>query len=343
MPKYHHEYNAIDDPSLRDLHEGKDLADQIYGQIHGIWDACNPESWGEYSHPVSDPESSLISIMYLREMIHPLPRPEQEQIEKDLRTLAERVRRLYPDFVFDCVEKFGYARSRGRNPRMSEEDIQDVIQKAYSAAEEISSHYRSDFLVKVINQEHRLTLFAKDAMYYIFEREAEKLEDELLEAAYPSRPWDKEWRPRYAIDDGGEANAELQDRVTLFQDALRRLEQLVTELHDPLVRGIADEVLKRIKLYLQHFIDRIDESREYRPREDREILGNLDLDRAYHLLEFSSSSSRPTKEEVVKRYRDLAKKNHPDIVGDAGTARMAAINAAIAMIAKTWEKENISK
>lgn len=52
MPKYRSEYNAIDDPSLRDLHEGKDLFDKIYTQIHEIWDACDPIAAGDYTFPV---------------------------------------------------------------------------------------------------------------------------------------------------------------------------------------------------------------------------------------------------------------------------------------------------
>lgn len=280
--------------------------------------------------------------MYLREMVRPLPKPEQEQIERDLRTLAERVKMVYPKYVLDCVERFGYARSRGRNPRMSEKDIREVIQQAYDASEEVFSYHRSDFLIKIINQEHRLTLFAKDAMYYVFEQEAMKLEDNLIDAAYPARSWDPEWKPRYALEDEGEANTALQEWVKVFQDSLHHLEQLAEELHDPLVKGIAAEALKRMRMYLQHFIDRITESREYRPSEDQEVIGDLDLSGAYRLLEFPSSS-RPSKQDVVKRYRELAKKNHPDVVGDEGTARMAGINVAVGIIAKTWKEEKDSK
>ncbi len=331
MPKYRGDYNPIDDPSLRDLAEGKDLADQIGREMEEIYALTDPIQWGEYGYPVSDPEQLLVAIEDIRRKLAPLPKPEQEQQERSIRTLAERVRRVYPEFVTDLVERYGQARSRGRDSHTSERTIQDIIQKATDEAENIQSYYLADYLVKIIDQDRRFRLFVKEPMYYVFEREARALETELFDAAYPA----EFWNPSISIGDAGEAKKELDEKIETFQSAVLRLAQLAEEMHDPLVKDVAKDAIARAESLLKRFRDRVNEPDEYQPRQESQTANNLEG--AYQLFGFLPSAN-PTKQEVTKRYLELAKINHPDIVGDEGTKRMANINAAMQIIRKTWNE-----
>ena len=109
MPKYRGEHDPIDDPSMRDLEAGKDLADQARQEIHEIYELSDQSQWLEYGHHIPDPEQLLIKVKDIRQMTGRLPVVEQRQIEKELREVVERALRVYPAFVADLVERFGHA------------------------------------------------------------------------------------------------------------------------------------------------------------------------------------------------------------------------------------------
>ncbi len=333
MPKYRGDYNPIDDPSLRDLAEGKDLSDQIKREMEEIYALTDPIQWGEFGYPVSDPEQLLVTVDYIRRKLSPLPKPEQDQLERSIRTLAERVRRVYPEFVTDLVERYGHARSRGREPHTREQAIQEIIQKATDEAENIQPYFIADYLVKIIDQDRRLRLFVKEPMYYVFEREARALERDLFDSVYLG----EFWNPSMAIGDAGEAKKDLNEKIEMFQSAVLRLTQLAWEMHDPLVKDVAKDAILRVEAFLKRFIDRVNEPDVYQPRQEDQTANNLEA--TYQLFGFLPSA-QPTKQEVTKRYLELAKINHPDIVGDEGTKRMANINAAMQIIRKTWDESH---
>jgi len=333
MPKYRGDYNPIDDPSIRDLKEGRDLADQVRQEIQDLYLLSDPYESTAYGYSVPDPEEMLLTISYFPQMIAPLPNLEQAQINKEIQGLVERVRNMYPAFVADAVERFGHAQSVGREARMSAQDIREVIVKAKDASTQVRPSVVEEFLATILQQEHRLALFAKEPRYYVFEREAEKLERELYEAAYPY-VWGN---PMRAIEDTGEAETKLREQEELFREAVAHLSQLVNEMQDPVVKQVCQETVKRLGQYLERFKKRIEEPGAYRHGQD---VGSIEsLDSAYQVLGFTDSV-RPEKAEVRKRYIELAKANHPDIVGDEGTRRMAAINAAMQVLRETWKEED---
>ncbi len=336
MAKYRGDYDPIDDPSLRDLLEGKDVADQALREIDDVYALSDPFQWGEYGYPVPDPESLLVRVHDIRSMLESLPKPEKEKIEQDIRGLVDRVVQVYPHFVTDLVERFGYAQSIGREARMSAEDIREVIAKAIDASSRIRADKMQDYLITIFREEHRLTLLVKEPRYYVFEREAAKLERELSEAAFPFF-WGDRWDPKRAIGDAGEAEAKLKEREKIFEETTARLAQLMEEMHDPLVKGIAQDTLQRFGQYLEFFKKRNEESGTYQP--EKEVRPVQSIDNAYRALGFTGSL-RPSKEEVTKQYVKLAMENHPDKVGDEGTKRMAAINVAMKVLRETWEKED---
>lgn len=328
MPKYRGDHDPIDDPSMRDLEMGKDLADRVRQEVRDLYEFSDPQQWDEYGYPVSDPEQLLIKVEDIRQMLKPLPVLEQKQLAKEIPELVERVLRVYPVFVTNLVDRFGYAQSLGKDPPMSAADICEVIEKAKEASAHIHPQAMQEDLMKILREEQRLALFVKEPRYYVFEREADNVEAELSEATFP-QVW---WNPKRAIGDQGEADAALQEKEQGFREAVRRLARLLDEMQNPLVREVASGMLSRMEAYLKAFEERIKEPGAYQPTE---AVGSVrTIEDAYQTLGFLASS-HPTKQELTKRYIELARQNHPDIVGDEGTKRMAAINAAMDLLRKS--------
>jgi DnaJ-domain-containing protein 1 len=333
MPKFREPHDPIDDPSLRDLMDGKDLADQAMERIHEVEELCNPFPSDDYGSHILDPEQLLIVLSEVEISLESLPKIEQEKIRQSIERARTRAIEVYPSFLTHLIEQYGFARSRGREPRIEKTSILEAFEKAKDGAKVILSYRRDDYLANVLEQEQRLHLFSKEARYYLFEREAEQLESELLEAAFPGDGFG--WDPGKALPDAGEAQDELEEKGKSFEETIRRLRDLSKELHDPMVKGVAEDTLRRLESLLKGFERRTDEPGQYRAGQTEQTVTNLP--EAYRLLGFTPGD-QPSKQDVTKRYVVLAMENHPDRVGEEGTRRMATINGAIAMIRKTWEQ-----
>lgn len=333
MPKFRELHDSIDDPSLRDLMEGKDLADQAQEKIRDVKELCDPFQSDDRGSAIQDPEQLLIILSEIETTLSPLPKIEQEKIKRSIQEARAHAIEMYPSFLTHLVEQYGLARSRGREPRIEKMSILEAFEKAKDGAKVIMSYKLDEYLANVMVQEQRLFLFSKEARYYLFEREAEQLEPELLEAAFPGGGFG--WDPTRALGDAGEAQKELREKRESFEEAIRRLRVLSNELHDSMVKGVAQDTVKRLESLIKGFERRTDESGQYRADQPEQTATNLS--EAFQLLGFALGD-QPPKQEVTKRYVALAMENHPDRVGEEGTRRMAAINGAVGMIRKTWEK-----
>lgn len=339
MPKYRGEINKIDDPSLRDLMEGKDLADRIKGEIRELYGSCDPILSQEYGYPISDPDQIMTAIEYLRRELGPLPKPEQEAIRRSLRELRERVILVYPAFLEQLIDQFGHARSKGREPRMDVSEIRVYFVKARDTERDLPEQKLLDYEVSLRRLEHRFVLFQKEVRYFLFEQEAERLRSKLWNEIYTYN--DHSWRPERAIADAGESLGELQHTLASYEKEVERLSQLAQEFQDPLVKSVAQDEITHLESLLEVYRRRMEEPGQYRPS-DRHERQATTLSEAYRILGFSQEEG-PSRLDVKRQYIALAQQYHPDRVGDEGTRRMSAVNAAMSLIREAWELDDATK
>ncbi|MDP2631297.1 MAG: J domain-containing protein [Candidatus Uhrbacteria bacterium] len=250
MPKWTEHHNPIDDPSLHELREGKELSQRIDRDLSGIqsdlYEMLDNTQMEEYRMPVHHPDGIFDGLAYLEQDAKPLPQHEREDFNERINKLKTQAFYLYPRFYKDEVARFGYAASRGRH--VSAEDIRQGLETSiHHIRTELVDPAKTEKLIFDIEElNQKLENYEKEPMYYVFEREAEKLSSELYHEAQELLGWYGSSESVAGLSDSGEASRKRQKKLSDYRKSLENLRALENEMHDADVKAIAQGNLKSL-------------------------------------------------------------------------------------------------
>jgi hypothetical protein len=107
MPKWKGEHNPIDDPSMRDLMEGKDVATLISQHLQDLSFQVNDSYREEYGTPIRHPDDLLVELDEIRDDILVLPEMEQEPFLRSIKRLEQDALLQYAPIVKQWVSCYG--------------------------------------------------------------------------------------------------------------------------------------------------------------------------------------------------------------------------------------------
>lgn len=317
MPKYRVDWNPIDDPTVRDLQERRDLEQVLQGEIADIYEETDEYLILEYNSVPLDPENLLARIIRIKKRMKPLPRPEQDDLLRQMLEVEDRIIKYSVFYWKRMTEWFGFSATRSDNP------TEFVLDHGAELKEELLA-----FIKKIDVKKHSDTV--------------EDLYDQLLKIErYIKEP--SAYNFGKIIDDLREVFFEWRDDSTLDEKINRKIEK-AREIIGKMSEGdIKTEAAGILNDYLEGF----ERQRKWRTKKQTEngsepSLGtnwqeqfriaerNRDLRLAYAVLQIFEKE--PSRELVRRQRNEMARKYHPDVSKVEDDTNIKQIIAAYEMI-----------
>lgn len=258
MPKWRGEYNPIDDPSLKDLQEGKDLEQILLRDLKEVAEELHFDV-SFYGGRLTGPDYVFEQIADIREKMKALPKFEQEEMDKRIKNQERFIPAYVVDFFSQIVEETGRRNSRDPGNYDYWEDIRNDINFYLNGKEAVKYTEVAEDLAELIEKTVR---YEKEPQAFAFDEQTETLHKK-----FAARSMSEMYRSFSGLDE--------ENYVSLSDDGSAK-EKNLADIDD--LRARVDKLKKIIeKIKDQDIVSECQKVIEY-------------FDKAVELMEFNERS-----------------------------------------------------
>jgi len=221
MPKWRGDYNPIDDPSLKDLREGKDLEQILLGDLKEVAEELHFDV-SFYGGRLTGPDYVFERIADIREKMKALPKFEQEEMEKRIKNQERFIPAYVVDFLSQIVEETGRRNSRDPGNYGYWEEIRQDI-NFYLNGKDASKYAE---VAEDLNELNEKTIrYEKEPQAFAFDEQAE-----FLHKKFAARSMSEMYRSFVSADE--EDHASLSDDGSAKERNLADIDYLRTKVDE---------------------------------------------------------------------------------------------------------------